>query len=289
MANSSQKHSQNDSSNGPGYLILVATPIGNMEDITARAVSALRDCDIIAAEDTRVTRNLLIHHGIQKKIISCYDANEAARANEITESCLKGFHVALVTSRGHPAISDPGYRVVRAALSAGVRVTVMPGPNAAISALAISGFPTDEFHFHGFLPRKGKKRLERIHSIAAGGTHVLHESPERVGKTLLEIAERCGNPDVALCRELTKLHEECIRGACREVEEIISQRNVLGELTLIVHVPTEDHVEINSDILTRATEMKDHLGLSTKDTAKAVSILLGIEKSKVYDALIKKR
>jgi 16S rRNA (cytidine1402-2'-O)-methyltransferase len=272
---------------GSGLLILVATPIGNMEDITTRAIRTLRECDLIAAEDTRVAKRLLSFHGLKNRIFSCYDANEEARANEIVKHCKSGKTVALITSRGHPCISDPGYRVVCAVLKAGINVSVAPGPSAAISALALSGFPTDEFHFSGFLPRKGVKRLKRIQAMLQGGTFVIYESPERIAATLKEIAEICGNPQAALSRELTKLHEETIRGTCAEIIDTISQREVLGELTLMVRIDAETDSEISPDIALRGWNLKMKIGLSTKDAALAMSIAFDVPKSKAYEILLK--
>src|ERR1041385_7773857 len=188
----------------PGTLYLVATPIGNLEDITLRALRVLRECDIVAAEDTRRTGQLLRHFEISKPLLSYFQFNEARRSEEILERLGRGEKVALVTDAGSPGISDPGERVVRAAIAAGLRVESVPGPSALVAALTASGLPTDEFHFVGFLPHKSGQRRRALESLrGVGGTLVFYESPYRVEKFLGELQEIFPERQVVLARELT--------------------------------------------------------------------------------------
>jgi 16S rRNA (cytidine1402-2'-O)-methyltransferase len=198
----------------PGTLYLVATPIGNLEDITLRALRVLRECGVVAAEDTRRTGQLLKHFGISKPLLSYFQFNEARRSEEILERLRRGDKVALVTDAGSPGISDPGERVVRAARAAGIRVEPVPGACALVTALTASGLPADEFHFIGFLPHKSgqrRKHLEALKDFA--GTLVLYESPYRVEKLLGELQDVFPDRTVVLARELTKKFEEFLRGS----------------------------------------------------------------------------
>ncbi len=216
-------------------LYLVATPIGNLEDITLRAIRVLRECDVIAAEDTRHTGGLLKHLGLHKPMISYHAHNEARRTQEIVERLGRGEKVALVTDAGSPGISDPGERVVRAALAAGFKVEAVPGACALVAALTASGLPTDEFHFIGFLPHKSGQRrneLERLKSIT--GTLVLYESPFRVEKLLGELIEVMPDRNVVLARELTKKFEEFLRGKPAQLLEQAKSRSLKGEFVVMI-------------------------------------------------------
>ncbi len=219
----------------PGTLYLVATPIGNLEDITLRALRTLKECDLVAAEDTRRTGQLLKHFGIVKPLLSYFQFNEARRSEEIIERLRRGEKVALVTDAGSPGISDPGERVVKAALAAGLRVEAVPGPCALVAALTASGLPTEEFHFIGFLPHKSGQRrreLERLKGIT--GTLVLYESPYRVEKLLLELNDVFAGRQVVLARELTKRFEECLRGTPAELLAVLKQRSLKGEFVVLI-------------------------------------------------------
>src|SRR5712671_4659196 len=197
----------------PGTLYLVATPIGNLEDITLRALRTLKECDVIAAEDTRRTGQLLKHFEISKPLLSYFQFNEARRSEEIIERLRRGETVALVTDAGTPGISDPGERVVRAAVNAGLRVESVPGACALVAALTASGLPTDEFHFIGFLPHKSGQRRNQLEALKSfEGTLVLYESPYRIEKLLAELNEVFPDRQVVLARELTKKFEEFLRG-----------------------------------------------------------------------------
>ena len=219
----------------PGTLYLVATPIGNLEDITLRALRTLKECDVVAAEDTRRTGHLLKHFDISKPLLSYFQFNEAKRSEQIIERLRRGEKVALVTDAGSPGISDPGERVVKAATAAGLRVESVPGPSALVAALTASGLPTEEFHFIGFLPHKSGQRrreLERLKSIA--GTLVFYESPYRVEKLVVELNDLFAGRQVVLARELTKKFEEYLRGTPAELLEVLKRRSLKGEFVVLV-------------------------------------------------------
>jgi 16S rRNA (cytidine1402-2'-O)-methyltransferase len=219
----------------PGTLYLVATPIGNLEDITLRALRVLRECDIVAAEDTRRSGQLLKHFAISKPLLSYFQFNEARRSEEIIERLRRGEKVALVTDAGSPGISDPGERVVRGALAAGLRVEAVPGPCALVAALTASGLPTDEFHFIGFLPHKSGQRRKQLESLREfAGTLVLYESPYRVEKLLGELQEVFAERQVVLARELTKKFEEFLHGTPAELQSLAQKRSLKGEFVVLV-------------------------------------------------------
>ena len=219
----------------PGTLYLVATPIGNLEDITLRALRTLKECDIIAAEDTRHTGALMRYFGISKPLLSYFQFNEARRSEEILQRLARGEKIALVTDAGSPGISDPGERVVKAARSAGFRVESVPGPSALVAALTPSGLPTEEFHFVGFLPHKSGQRRKKLESLkTVPGTLALYESPYRIEKLLGELAEALPDRQVVLARELTKKFEEFLQGTPRELLERLKGRSVKGEFVVLV-------------------------------------------------------
>ena len=216
-------------------LYLVATPIGNLEDITLRALRVLRECDLIAAEDTRRSGQLLKHFGISKPLLSYFQFNEARRSEEIIERLRRGEKVALITDAGSPGISDPGERVVKAAIAAGFGVESVPGACALITALTASGLPTDEFHFIGFLPHKSGQRKNKLASLKViKGTLIFYESPYRIEKILGELNEIFPERKVALARELTKKFEEFLRGSPAELLEIAAKRSLKGEFVVLV-------------------------------------------------------
>jgi 16S rRNA (cytidine1402-2'-O)-methyltransferase len=219
----------------PGTLYLVATPIGNLEDITLRALRTLKECDVVAAEDTRRTGQLLKHFAISKPLFSYFQFNEARRSEEIIGRLQRGERVALVTDAGTPGISDPGVRVVRAARSAGLRVEAVPGPCALVAALTASGLPTDEFHFIGFLPHKSGQRRRQLESLRQfAGTLVLYESPFRIAKLLGELAEVFPEREIVLARELTKRFEEFLRGKPKELIDLLERRSLKGEFVVLI-------------------------------------------------------
>ena len=235
----------------PATLYLVATPIGNLEDITLRGLRTLRECDLVAAEDTRRTGQLLKHFGISKPLLSYFQFNEARRSEQIIERLGRGEKIALVTDAGSPGISDPGERVVKAAIAAGFRVEPVPGPSALVAALTASGLPADEFHFIGFLPHKSGQRrtkLEQLKTIP--GTLVLYESPFRVEKLLTELNEVMPSGRVVLARELTKKFEEFLRGTPEELLAVTKIRSLKGEFVVIVDKDSQTFSLSNSRLWT---------------------------------------
>ncbi|MGB7767291.1 MAG: 16S rRNA (cytidine(1402)-2'-O)-methyltransferase [Verrucomicrobiia bacterium] len=218
-----------------GTLYLVATPIGNLEDITLRALRVLRECDVVAAEDTRRTGQLLKHFGIAKPLLSYFQFNEAKRSGEIIEHLRRGEKIALVTDAGSPGISDPGERVVKAAITAGFRVEPVPGSCALVAALTASGLPADEFHFTGFLPHKSGQRRNKLESLkVTPGTLVFYESPFRIEKLLGELVQVFPDREVVLARELTKKFEEFLRGKPADLLALNQPRPLKGEFVVLV-------------------------------------------------------
>jgi 16S rRNA (cytidine1402-2'-O)-methyltransferase len=228
-------------------LYLVATPIGNLEDITLRALRVLKECDVVAAEDTRRTGQLLKHFGLSKPLLSYFQFNEARRSEEIIERLRRGEKIALVTDAGSPGISDPGERVVKAAIAAGFRVEAVPGACALVAGLTASGLPTDEFHFIGFLPHKSGQRRNKLESLKAfDGTLVLYESPYRIEKVLTELNEVFPDRQVVLARELTKKFEEFLRGTPAELLARTKQRSLKGEFVVMI-APQSEVKQISPD------------------------------------------
>lgn len=266
-----------------GKLVLVATPIGNLGDLSPRAVEALREADVIACEDTRHTRKLLSASGINNRLISVHEHNERAQTPYVLELLGLGQTVALVSDAGTPAISDPGARLVAAAVEAGMSVTIVPGPSAVVSALAVSGLPTDRFVFEGFLPRKGGERAQRLGAIAAEErTVVLYESPNRVGATLVDLAEVCGaERKVAVVRELTKLYEEVWRGPLGDAAAQLGPAEARGEHVLVIE--GRPPRPAGEDDVRAAVRERVAAGLSKKDAAAEVAELLGVAKRRAYE------
>jgi 16S rRNA (cytidine1402-2'-O)-methyltransferase len=215
-----------------GRLVVCPTPIGNLEDVTLRVLAALREADVVACEDTRRTRVLLDRYGVKARLVSYHEHNERARAGALVERMLSGETVALVSDAGMPLVSDPGYVLVQACVAAGLPVEVLPGPSAAITALVASGLPADSWRFGGFLPRK-KGELRRV-LAEPGGTLVAFESPRRVPGTLALLASVDPGRPVAVCRELTKAHEEVVRGSAAELAERYAESPPRGEVVLVL-------------------------------------------------------
>ena len=219
----------------PAQLFLVATPIGNLEDVTHRALRVLAEVDIVAAEDTRHTRRLLERYGVAARLVSLFEHNERARVSKLLAELQAGRSVAVVTDAGSPAVSDPGYPLVRAAVEAGVPVVSIPGPSAVVAALQISGLPTDAFTFVGFLPVKSAARRRRLESLAERPeTIVAFESPHRIEACLEDLEAVWGERPIALARELTKLHEEVLRGTAAEVRAALVPERRRGEMALVL-------------------------------------------------------
>ena len=220
----------------PGTLYLVATPIGNLEDITLRALRTLRDCTVVAAEDTRRSRQLLRAHGIDRPLISCHKFNEAKRSANLLERLERGETIALVSDAGTPGVSDPGERIVRAVRARGFRVESVPGPCALTAALPASGLPTGEFHFLGFLPHKSGARQRQLEALdSVRGTLCFYESPHRIVKLLGELEAKWPDAEVVLARELTKKFEEFLRGTPAELGAHFAERKPKGEFVVMVH------------------------------------------------------
>jgi 16S rRNA (cytidine1402-2'-O)-methyltransferase len=226
-----------------GTLYVVATPIGNLEDVTERALRTLREVDRIAAEDTRRTAKLLARHGIERPLTSYHDAVERQKAPQLVAELLEGKNLALVSDAGTPLISDPGYRLVRGALDAGVAVVPIPGPSAATALLSVCGFATDRFVFEGFLPQRAGRRRRRLEALRAEPrTIVLYESPHHVEQTLAEMEAILGDREIVVGREISKLFEEIVRGTISSVRAALASRPPRGEYTLVVAgVPEEGH------------------------------------------------
>jgi 16S rRNA (cytidine1402-2'-O)-methyltransferase len=268
-----------------GVLVLVGTPIGNLGDLTPRAVEALRSADAICCEDTRRTGRLLQHAGVERpRLVVVNDHTEAREVPGIVARLARGERVAVVSDAGMPGISDPGERLVRAAVAAGHAVEVVPGPSAALAALVTSGLPAGRFVFEGFLARKGSGRTERLGAVAAEPrTVVLYEAPHRLARTLADLTEACG-PDrrVAVARELTKLHEEVWRGSLGDALAWVRAAEPRGELVLVLEGapaggPPDDGALVDA--------LSDELaaGATTRDAARTVAARLGVPRRRAYD------
>lgn len=277
-----------------GRLLVVATPIGNLEDLSPRAADALRDADLVVAEDTRRTGRLLAHVGAETSQWSLHEHNERDRAAAVVDRLLDGDLVVLVSDAGTPAVSDPGYRLVGACVAAGVEVMAVPGPSAVLHALVTSGLPTDRFAFDGFLPRSGAARRDRLAEVAAERRSVvLFLSPHRADDDLRDLAEACGaDRPAALGRELTKLHEETLRGTLGELAEAVAEHGVRGELTLVVAgapAPSVDPAELDSGQLAAMVAALEADGTHRKQAIAAVAKDLGLPKREVYSAVVEHR
>ena len=266
---------------GRGRLVLVATPIGNLGDLPPRAVEALASAALVCCEDTRRTGRLLQHAGVRAhRFAVANDHTEVARIGEVLDVLTAGGDVAVVTDAGTPGVSDPGERLVRAALDAGFEVTAVPGPAAAVMALTISGLPTARFVFEGFLPRSGRERAERLAEITAEPrTSVIYEAPHRIQRTLADLRTACGDDrPVAVCRELTKLYEEVVRGALGEIT-IDEPR---GEYVVVLGGRPVERSVVDDDAIRAALRAELIAGRSRRDAVATVSQRLGAPRKTVY-------
>jgi 16S rRNA (cytidine1402-2'-O)-methyltransferase len=274
----------------PGTLYLVGTPIGNLSDVSERARRTLAGVAVIAAEDTRRTGRLLASLDIESggRLVSFFDANEDARIPRLLERLRSGDDVAVVTDGGMPAIADPGFRLVRACVQAGITVDVVPGPSAAIAALVISGLPTDRFVFEGFLPRTGTARSARVRALAEESrTAVVFESPRRVASTLRELAAALGDRRVAVVREITKLHQEVVRGGLSELASSFGDRVVRGEVVLVIE--GSPGPAPGSGDLGRAVGLAVALvagGARKRDAAREAARTTGVPAGRIYQELV---
>lgn len=273
-----------------GTLVLVATPIGNLGDISTRAATLLRNADALYCEDTRHSRQLLTHLEIRgQKLVSLHEHNEAVRIKEVLVRLEAGQIVGLVSDAGMPIISDPGQRLVAAAAEAGHTVTAIPGPNAALMALAISGLPAERFHFEGFLPHKGRDRKDRIEAVAnLTETTVLYEAPGRVLRTVSDLLAACGpHRPIAIARELTKLHEEVWRGTLEAAEQHLASTERRGEYTLVLGPSTDVPELITDDQITTAVTGQLALSASRKTAVDLVTRQLKVSRKRVYALALK--
>ncbi|MFD2691791.1 16S rRNA (cytidine(1402)-2'-O)-methyltransferase [Streptomyces phyllanthi] len=272
-----------------GTLVLAGTPIGDITDAPPRLAEELAGADVVAAEDTRRLRRLTQALGVQPsgRVVSYFEGNESARTPELVEALVAGSRVLLVTDAGMPSVSDPGYRLVAAAVEKDIRVTAVPGPSAVLTALALSGLPVDRFCFEGFLPRKAGERLSRLREVAGERrTLVYFESPHRLDDTLAAMAEVFGaERRAAVCRELTKTYEEIRRGSLRELAEWAAE-GVRGEITVVVEGAPEKAVELDEDELVRRVRVREDAGERRKEAIAAVALEAGVPKRVVFDAVV---
>lgn len=270
-----------------GTLFLVGTPIGNLGDISPRAVETLAAVDLIAAEDTRRTGRLLAHlELVDRPLISFFEGNERERTEELLRRLRDGATVALVTDGGMPTISDPGFRLVRACGAEGIDVRVVPGPSAAIAALAISGLPTDRFVFEGFLPRKAGDRMRRLEALATDPrTIVFFESPKRLKAMLAETLDALGDRPVAVARELTKLHEEVVRGTLAGTLARIDETTLKGEVVVVVG-GMQDQGPADEEVLVERARSLVAAGMRSREAARAVTERQRVSANAIYRRLI---
>lgn len=273
-----------------GILYIVSTPIGNLEDITLRAIRVLKEVDLIAAEDTRHTRHLLDRYQITTQLTSYHDHNKEDKAPVLVARLLEGKNVALVSDAGTPGISDPGYFLINLAADQKVPVVPIPGATAAIAALSISGLPTDSFVFEGFLPAKHVARLKRLKDLALEKrTVIFYEAPHKIVKTLEDLIEVFGDRRAVITRELTKIHEETIRGMLSDVLKHLQEGTIKGEFTVIVHGATaEPHMQ-DIEPAEYLKNLMLHRGLSKKEAIATAAEELGLPKKEVYKESLKLR
>lgn len=281
-----------------GQLYLVGTPIGNLEDMTFRAIRTLKEADLIAAEDTRQTRKLLTHFDIHTRLVSYHEHNKQASGAELIRLMLEGQSVALVTDAGLPAISDPGYDLVRLAVEQGVHVVPIPGANAALSALIASGLPTDRFLFAGFLPREKKELAEALRQLRSEPTTMIfYESPHRIRKTLDAMEAAWGDRNITLARELTKRYEEFVRGSLSECRELLKDQPPLGEYCIVVEGSPADRKESEEDgpegTWWSGLSIEEHVhsyegkGLERKEAMRKAAQDRGVSKRDIYNELLR--
>ncbi len=280
--------SKRDATLGGPSLYLVATPIGNLEDITLRALRVLKEVDLVACEDTRQTLKLLNHYGIQTRLVSYHEHNEMTKAAELVVDLEGGAKIALVTDAGMPGISDPGFRLIALAIRHHVPVVPIPGPSAFLAALAASGLPTDSFRFSGFLPSKSGQRRKLLESVKESPrTQVFYEAPHRLLETLADVVEILGNDrHIVVAREVTKLHEEFLRGGATEIlKQLKARAEVKGEITLLIAKAEEGAASPTSEpisVAQRVREIMSEEKADEKAALKKVAKERGIGKSEAY-------
>jgi 16S rRNA (cytidine1402-2'-O)-methyltransferase len=273
----------------PGTLYLVATPIGNLSDITHRALQVLGDVDLIACEDTRHTHKLLSHYGITTKTISYHEHNEQQRAEQLIDQLKQGSSIAVVSDAGTPAVSDPGFRLVRAAIENEVPVVPVPGPSALISALVAAGLPTDEFFFAGFLPARTNARRARLSELqSVPGTLIFYEAPHRLAATLKDAYEILGERDAVVARELTKVHEEIRRGRLSELSEHYEREDPRGEIVVLIDRNVISAAPQQSSIAALVDQFEQD-GMDQRAALKKAARELGISRAEAYRRLVAER
>ncbi|WP_030788806.1 16S rRNA (cytidine(1402)-2'-O)-methyltransferase [Streptomyces sp. NRRL S-920] len=278
------------SADSPGTLVLAGTPIGDVADAPPRLAAELASADVVAAEDTRRLRRLTQALGVQVggRVVSYFEGNETARTPELVEALAGGARVLLVTDAGMPSVSDPGYRLVAAAVERDIKVTAVPGPSAVLTALALSGLPVDRFCFEGFLPRKAGERLSRLKEVAEDRrTLVYFEAPHRIDDTLAAMAEAFGEERrAAVCRELTKTYEEVKRGSLKDLAEWAAD-GVRGEITVVVEgAPEKSADDLGPAELVRRVRVREEAGERRKEAIAAVAAEAGLPKREVFDAVV---
>ena len=280
---------KNMSGGTPGILYVVATPLGNRDDITLRALNVLRDVDLIAAEDTRKTRGFLALHEIKNNLISCHEHNEAERTPALIAKLQQGVSIALVSNAGTPTVSDPGYRLIEAALDNHLSVIPVPGVSAATAALSVAGLPTDSFIFAGFSAKKKAKRLRQLNELASESrTLIFYESPRRILALLNEIMEVMGDRRGVLAREMTKLYEEFIRGRLSEIiERLRDRQDIKGECTLLISGNERDRDEAWPEVRQQIEAAVTAGENSVSAIARDIAATSGIAKNKIYAAALK--
>ena len=273
----------------PGTLYLVATPIGNLSDITHRALKVLRDVDLIACEDTRHTHKLLSHYGITTKTVSYHEHNEQQRAEQLIDQLKQGSNIAVVSDAGTPAVSDPGFRLVRAAIENEVAVVPVPGPSALISALIAAGLPTDEFFFAGFLPARTNARRARLSELqTVPGTLIFYEAPHRLAATLKDAYEILGERDAVVARELTKVHEELRRGRLSELTAHYEREDPRGEIVVLIDRNVISAAKPQLSIASLVDQFEQD-GMDQRAALKKAARELGISRAEAYRKLISER
>lgn len=268
-----------------GTLYIVATPIGNLEDLTFRALRTLKEADLIAAEDTRHSRKLLDHYGIKTPLTSYHEHNEQAKARHLVERMQRGDSIALISDAGTPVLSDPGHRLVREAIRSGIAISPIPGPSALIAALSASGLPMERFAFEGFLPAKRKERREKLQSLRAEmRTTVFYEAPHRLGEALADMSDIFPDREIVLAREITKVHEEFLRGPAVELNAQLAGREWRGELTLMISGATSD-VATQTELIAEIRKLKSD-GMRVKDIAALLGEKYAVAKRDVYRMIL---